>query len=183
MAEIIQRVEQTNLNLPVLDGRKGTLVLSRISSKAVSLNAVPDECEIYLDRRLVVGENETTLQAEIEKIIGDKNATWEIDTIHRTAWTGKPITYHPLHAAWKIPADHHLTQSCVHAFEQVFGCAPQDFTFWDFGTNAVALVGRDIPCIGFGPGDSKLAHMRDEKCPIDQIVDACAFYARVIEQI
>ena len=183
MAEIIQRVEQTNLNLPVLDGKKGTLVLSRISSKAVSLNAVPDECEIYLDRRLVVGEDQTSLQAEIEKIIGDKNATWQIDTIQRTAWTGKPITYHPLHAAWKIPGDHHLTQTCVHAFKQVFGNTPQDFTFWDFGTNAVTLIGRDIPCIGFGPGDSKLAHMRDEKCPVDQIVDACAFYARVIEQI
>ena len=183
MAEIIQRVEQTNLNLPILDGKKGTLVLSRISSKAVSLNAVPDECEIYLDRRLVVGEDQTSLQAEIEKIIGDKNATWQIDTIQRTAWTGKPITYHPLYAAWKIPGDHHLTQTCVHAFKQVFNCAPQDFTFWDFGTNAVALVSRDIPCIGFGPGDSKLAHMRDEKCPVDQIVDACAFYARVIEQI
>ena len=183
MAEIIQRVEQTNLNLPVLDGKKGTLVLSRISSKAVSLNAVPDECEIYLDRRTVVGENETTLQAEIEKIIGDKNATWEIDTIHRTAWTGKPITYRPLHSAWKIPGDHHLTQTCVHAFEQVFGSTPQDFTFWDFGTNAVTLVGRDIPCIGFGPGDSKLAHMRDEKCPVDQIVDACAFYTHVVENI
>ena len=183
MAEIIQRVEQTNLNLPVLDGRKGTLVLSRISSKAVSLNAVPDECEIYLDRRLVVGENEITLQAEIEKIIGDKDATWAIDTIHRTAWTGKPITYRPLHAAWKIPADHHLTQALVQAFEQVFSRPPQEFTYWDFSTNAVALVSRGIPCIGFGPGDSKLAHMRDEKCPVDQIIDACAFYTKVIEKL
>jgi len=183
MAEIIQRVEQTNLNLPVLDGKQGTLVLSRISSKAVSLNAVPDECEIYLDRRLVVGEDETTLRAEIEKIIGDKNATWQIDTILRTAWTGKPITYRPLHAAWKIPGDHHLTQTCISAFKQVFGRAPQDFTFWDFGTNAVALVGRGIPCIGFGPGDSKLAHMRDEKCPVDQIVEACAFYTKVVQTI
>ena len=183
MAEIIRRVEQTNLNLPILDGKKGTLVLSRVSSKAVSLNAVPDECEIYLDRRMVPGENETTLRAEVEKMIGDKNATWQIDTIQRTAWTGKPITYRPLHAAWKIPSDHHLTQTCVQAFEQVFGRAPQDFTFWDFGTNAVALVGRGIPCIGFGPGDSKLAHMRDEKCPVDQIIDACAFYVEIISEI
>ena len=183
MAEIIQRVEQTNLNLPLLDGKKGSLVLSRISSKAVSLNAVPDECEIYIDRRLVVGEDEDTLHSEMERIVSGKNATWEIDTIHRTAWTGKPITYRPLHAAWKIPIDHHLTQSLVQAFEQVFGSAPQDFSFWDFGTNAVALVSRSIPCVGFGPGDSKLAHMRDEKCPVDQIIDACAFYTKVIEKI
>ncbi|MDK2981762.1 MAG: hypothetical protein PWQ55_2109 [Chloroflexota bacterium] len=183
MAGIIQRVEQTNLNLPVIDGKKGTLVLSRISSKAVSLNAVPDECEIYLDRRLVMGEDEDSLRAEIEAIIGSQDASWEIDTIRRTAWTGKPITYRPLHAAWKIPLDHHLTQTLVQAYQQVFGSTTQDFTFWDFGTNAVALVSRDIPCIGFGPGDSKLAHMRDEKCPVDQIVDACAFYTRIVENI
>ncbi len=158
-------------------------MLSRISSKAVSLNAVPDECEIYLDRRLAVGEDEDSLRAEIEAIIGGQDASWEIDTIRRTAWTGKPITYRPLHAAWKIPLDHHLTQTGIQAYRQVFGSAPQDFTFWDFGTNAVALVSRGIPCIGFGPGDSKLAHMRDEKCPVDQIVDACAFYTRVVENL
>ena len=50
MAEIIQRVEQTNLELMKKKGRRGTLVLSQISSTSVSLNAVPSACEIYLDR-------------------------------------------------------------------------------------------------------------------------------------
>src|SRR5213076_330679 len=41
MAEIIQRVAKTNMELSKKDGVKGTLVLSRISSIAASLNAVP----------------------------------------------------------------------------------------------------------------------------------------------
>ena len=183
MAEIIQRVEQTNQNLPLIDGKKGTLVLSRISSTGVSLNAVPAECEIYLDRRMVVGESEQTLRVEMEKIIAGKNASWEIDTVHRTAWTGQPITYRPLHPAWQIDENHHLTQTLIQAYNHIFGRTPQGFAFWDFSTNAVALVSRGIPCIGFGPGDPKLAHMRDEKCAVDQIVDACAFYTKVIENI
>jgi putative selenium metabolism hydrolase len=53
MAEIIQRVEKTNVELMKKDGPRGTLVMSRISSTSASLNAVPSECEVYLDRRMV----------------------------------------------------------------------------------------------------------------------------------
>ena len=185
MAEIIQRVEQTNLNLKKINGRKGTLVLSRISSTGVSLNAVPSECEIYLDRRLVPGEDEDTVRAEMEKIIAGKDAEWEIDTVHRTTWTGESIVYHPLHPAWEIDRGQHLAQAFIQAFGDVFGKPPadEDFTYWDFSTNAVALISKGVHCIGFGPGDSKLAHMRDERCPLEQIVEACALYANVIGKI
>jgi putative selenium metabolism hydrolase len=98
-AEIIQRVEQTNRELMKKEGRKGTLVLSQISSKSVSLNAVPSDCEIYLDRRMVVGETEQTIRGEMECLIEGKNAKWEIGTLHRTTWTGEEITYEPFHLA------------------------------------------------------------------------------------
>jgi acetylornithine deacetylase/succinyl-diaminopimelate desuccinylase-like protein len=40
-----------------------------------------------------------------------------------------------------------------------------------------------VPTIGFGPGEYKLAHMRDEKCAVSEIVDACAVYTRLIGEI
>ncbi len=183
MAEIIQRVEQTNLDLKEINGRKGTLVLSRISSTSVSLNAVPSECEIYLDRRMVMGETEDLVKAEMEAIIEGKDAAWEIDTVKRISWTGQPVTYRPLHIAWQIDPGHHLTQSLIQACADVYGETPRDLIYWDFSTDAVALIKRDVPCIGFGPGDSKLAHMRDERCAVDQITEACAVYAGLIEHI
>lgn len=183
MAEIIQRVDQANRNLPIINGRKGTLVLSRISSTAVSLNAVPSECEIYLDRRTVPGETEQSLRAEMDALIAGKDAAWEVDTIRRTSWTGQPLTYRPLHTAWELGREHPLAQTFMRAYEQVMGTAPEQLDFWDFSTNAVALISRDIPVIGFGPGDPKLAHMRDERCAVSQIAEACVLYARVIELI
>ena len=183
MAEIIQRVEQTNRNLKEINGRKGTLVLSQISSTSVSLNAVPSECEIYLDRRMVMGETEETVKAEMEAIIAGKDAAWEIDTVHRTSWTGEAITYRPLHSAWQIERDHYLTRSLMQAYADVYEGAPEELIYWDFSTDAVALIARNVPCVGFGPGESKLAHMRDERCPVDQIMEACAVYAGVIEHI
>jgi acetylornithine deacetylase/succinyl-diaminopimelate desuccinylase-like protein len=58
-----------------------------------------------------------------------------------------------------------------------------DYDFWDFSTNAVTPVSMGIPTIGFGPGEYKLAHMRNENCEVEQIFDACRFYANLIEKI
>ncbi len=179
MAEIIQRVEQTNRNLPVVGGMRGTLVLSRISSISASLNAVPSECAIYLDRRTVPGETEADIRKEMDQLIAGKNASWEIGTLHRKSWTGMDIRYEPFHSAWKIDLGHKLTQACVAAYEDQFGQTPAAFDFWDFSTNAVTPVSLGIPTIGFGPGEYKLAHMRDERCEVRQIIDACGFYARL----
>lgn len=183
MAEIIQRVEQTNLDLMSKPGSHGTLVLSRISSTSVSLNAVPSECQIYLDRRMNVGETEQTIRDEMDKIISGKDASWEIDTMHRTTWTGEPLEYRPLHPAWQISLDHKLAQAFIHACTDVQGRVPEKFDFWDFSTNAVAVVSQDIPTIGFGPGEHKLAHMRDEKVSVKHLIEACAVYLNVIREL
>jgi len=183
MAEIIQRVEQTNLELMKKQGRRGTLVLSQISSTGVSLNAVPSACEIYLDRRMVVGETQETVREEMQRIIEGKNATWEIGTLHRTTWTGQPLTYEPLHPAWETSLEHPLAKAFIAAYADVFGHAPQRFDYWDYSTNAVAVVSKGIPAIGLGPGEYKLAHMRNEKCETGQIVDACALYASAINRL
>jgi len=183
MAEIINRVEKTNLELMTKAAPKGTLVMSRISSTGASLNAVPSECEVYLDRRMVVGETEETIKKEIEKIIKGKNATWEIGTLHRKTWTGMDITYEPFHLAWEIPFDHKLTKAFIDSYKEVFGTEPGKYDFWDFSTNAVATVSMGIPTIGFGPGEYKLAHMTNERCEISQIIDACSIYTNVISKL
>lgn len=183
MAEIIQRVEATNMNLKPIAGRKGSLVLAQITSQAVSLNAVPDACEIYLDRRTVQGETLEMIEEEMEAIVAGKNANWEVDTVNRTAWTGKPITYRPLHTAWQIKDAHPLMQSSLRAYQSTFCEDPPPPGFWDFSTNAVGLIRHNIPCIGFGPGDPKQAHMRDERCELDQITGAYSFYKELIREI
>ncbi|AOT68998.1 YgeY family selenium metabolism-linked hydrolase [Geosporobacter ferrireducens] len=182
MAEIIQRVEKTNEELMKKDGPRRTLVMSRISSVSVSLNAVPSACEVYLDRRMVVGETEDTIKTEMDKIIEGKNASWEIGTIYRKSWTGMEIKYEPFHLAWKIDLSHELSRACIESYQENFGSAPA-YDYWDFSTNAVTTVSMGIPTIGFGPGVYKLAHCRNENCEVSKIVDACSFYATVIHKL
>ncbi|MGM8365795.1 YgeY family selenium metabolism-linked hydrolase [Virgibacillus sp. W0181] len=183
MAEIIQRVEKQNEHLMSDEGSKGTLVMSRISSVSASLNAVPSECEVYLDRRIVLGETEEMIKNEMDQIIEGKNATWEVGTLHRRSWTGKDIVYHPFHTAWKIEEDHELTVACNKAYTDVFGVEPDSYEFWDFSTNAVTPVSMGIPTIGFGPGDYTLAHMDNENCEVSKIIEAYQFYTSLINNI
>ncbi|MDR3264504.1 MAG: YgeY family selenium metabolism-linked hydrolase [Synergistaceae bacterium] len=180
MAEIIQRVERLNARLAA-GTPHGTIVLSDISCVSASLNAVPAECSIYLDRRLVPGETEEDVKKEMDDLIAGKKAAWRLGTLKRTTWTGAELTYEPLHAAWKIDENHEFAQVCRAAFAEVFGTPPDRYDFWDFSTNAVTPVSMGIPVIGFGPGEYKLAHMRDENCEVEKIKSACRFYAGVIK--
>lgn len=183
MAEIIQRVEKKNLALANLKGMRGTLVMSRISSSSASLNAVPSGCEVYLDRRTIPGESREDIEQEMERLIEDKNAAWELGTLRRKSWTGMEIEYVPFHPAWEIDMNHELTEAGIAAYQDHFGHEPMAYDFWDFSTNAVTPVSMGIPTIGFGPGDHKLAHMRNECCEVNQILDACGFYTRLIQKV
>ncbi len=183
MAEIIQRIERANAEYMREEGFKRTLAISRISSTSASINAVPSECEVYLDRRMIPGETKDGVRQEMDRLVEGKNAAWQVGTLVRKSWTGMKVHYEPFHPAWQIDLRHPLAQACIAAYKESFGCQPAGYDFWDFSTNAVTPVSMGIPTIGFGPGDKKLAHMRDESCPVQQIMDAFVFYARLIQQI
>ncbi len=183
MADIIRRVEETHHEIPEKNGLKGTLIISRISSMSASLNAVPTECEIYLDRRLVPRETKETVRREMAEIIKGKDAAWKVGTLRKKSWTGLGIQYEPFHPAWRIDPAHELSRACISAYGESFGRTPVEFEFWDFSTNAVTPVSMGIPTIGFGPGDHKLAHMRNERCSVTEIVDALSFYTNLIHKL
>jgi acetylornithine deacetylase/succinyl-diaminopimelate desuccinylase-like protein len=183
MADIISRVDALNKSLYRSDDKYGTVVLSDISCMSASLNAVPSKCSIYLDRRLVLGESLEQVKREMDALISGKNATWEIGTLHHTSWTGKSIEYHPMHDPWIIEKEHELTQALSKAYQMIYHHTPNSFDFWDFSTNAVIPVSLGIPTIGFGPGEYKLAHMRDERCAIQEIEDAYQVYIQLIKEL
>ena len=180
MANIIQRVEELNENLMKNGSKSGTIVLSQIGSSGASLNAVPTECQIYLDRRLVPGEDIDLVNKEMEELIKGQSARWEVGTLHCKSWTGLDIEYRPIHQPWTIELDHPLTKLANDAHLEVFDRKPLNYCHWSFSTNAVTPIDLGIPCIGFGPGDHAMAHMTNENCSIEQIKQAMSFYLCMI---
>ena len=183
MAEIISRVDALNRSLYKKDEAHGTVVLSDISCVSASLNAVPSECSIYLDRRLALGESLALVEKEMEQLIHGKDASWEVGTLRHTTWKGKALEYEPMHNPWKLEKDHPLTLSLMKAYKNVCGQEADRFDFWDFGTNAITPVSMGVPTIGFGPGEYKLAHMTDERCAVDKIEEACRVYCQLIGEL
>ena len=183
MAEIITRVDALNKSLVKVGAKHGTIVLSDISCVSASLNAVPSECAIYLDRRLVLGETLEQVKEEMDTLIAGKNANWEIGALHHTSWKGKALDYQPMHNPWSIEWDHELTQALRAAYQNVYQREATTFDFWDFGTNAITPVSMGIPTIGFGPGEYKLAHMKDERCAVSKIEEACRVYCQLIKAL
>ncbi len=177
MGPLLQRVEALNNVLTRLGNETVSVALTKISSSAESLNAIPDQCETYLDRRLVMGEDKACITAEMDRLLEGIDADWEIYDKRGQSYTGVPVVLHSFLLSWEITPDHKLAKACIKSFEIMFDKEPRQFK-WDFCTNGVATAGRlNIPTIGFGPGDSKRAHTVDECCETSQILDAASFYS------
>ncbi len=156
---------------------KGTVTISEIISGSPSLCAVSDYARIHLDRRLTWGETKQSAVAEIEEIIKGMNAKVEILNYEETAFTGLKYGMEKYYPTWKIEESHPIVQTGVKAFTGLFNKKPV-VDKWTFSTNGIAINGiHGIPIIGFGPGNEVLAHAPDEKIPINQLVQASAFYA------
>lgn len=173
---IIERIEALGKKYMALSGEKPSIALTRIESEAVSLNAIPESCSLYIDRRMTLSEDETSIAEEMDMLVKGTGASWEIYDVYGSTWTGEKIVLHSFLPAWEIPLDHKLTKGCIRAYEELMGKEPVMYK-WDFSTNGVATAGKlGIPTIGFGAGIEKLAHTTDEYCPVSDIISACEFY-------
>ena len=174
---LVQRVETLNRNMQQLGKKAGSIALTKIESRAESLNAIPDHCEIYLDRRLAMGEDKNIIISEMETLLEGLDASWHFYDKRGMSYTGVPVVLHSFLPSWEIRPDSMLAKACIEAFNVMFGQEPR-LMKWDFCTNGVATAGRlNIPTIGFGPGESKNAHTVDEYCEISQIKAAVNYYA------
>ena len=179
---IIERIEELQLKLSE-DSNAGSVTLSRIESNAVSLNAVPDQCRLYLDRRLEFGETESFVTKEMDALIEGTDAKWDIYEITDKTWTGKSVLCKSFFSPWEIKKDHQLTHASIKALNETTGREPTLFN-WNFSTNGFATAGKlGIPTIGVGPGNPTLAHCRDECCDISEIAYALRFYTLLVKYL
>ncbi|MBF0544420.1 MAG: YgeY family selenium metabolism-linked hydrolase [Candidatus Riflebacteria bacterium] len=157
---------------------KGSIVVSKIECKTPSLNAVPDECTIYLDRRLTFGENEESSIKELESLSSMKDAKVEelfYDTPSYTNFKFPVSKYYP---PWALDQKHPLVQASIQAYKEVCDNNDPVVDKWVFSTNGTYWMGKaNIPSIGFGPGNEIYAHTVNDQVPIEEVVKATEFYA------
>jgi succinyl-diaminopimelate desuccinylase len=134
----------------------------------VKENVVPDYAEIYVDRRLVPGEEPSEVLAELRAIataaVKDMpGITVEVEEV----WAGGGATLtsldSPLVTEMQGANDRLGLSTNLRGFSMA-----TDGRFW-------ARTG--VPTIIYGPGDPRLAHVPDEWVGVDEMLDATRAYA------
>jgi putative selenium metabolism hydrolase len=180
MAPIVADIERLNERLggePFLG--KGTVTISEIRSTSPSLCAVADSAAIHLDRRLAATDTLESAVGEIESLPSVRAAGAQVVVLDYAvpSWRGLTYPTRKYYPTWLLPQEHPLLLAGGAAYEGLFG-RPPEIGRWVFSTNGVAVMGmHGIPCVGFGPGNEIYAHMATEQIPIDQLVQAAAWYA------
>jgi putative selenium metabolism hydrolase len=160
---------------------KGTLAVTRIESQSSSLNAIPDRCTFYVDRRLTLGETEARAIAELQGIIAREqvNADVWLNEVVTESYTGQPVRLKESYPAWVTAEEHPLVRALVQTIRQALGFKPK-VDKWDFSTDGVYTMGvAGIPTVGFGPGPEGLAHTVRDQVPIAHLVSAAQVYAQL----
>jgi len=159
---------------------KGTITVSDMHVSTVSINAVPDEATIYIDRRVTFGDTVESALAEVQAIIdasGERDVTLEMLTYDDPSWNGYRFKLDKYFPAWAYDESHSLVSAALAATEAMFGQRAGTGK-WAFSTNGTYWAGKaKIPAIGFGPGDEVYAHSVLDQVPLDDVVRATSFYA------
>lgn len=157
-----------------------SIAVTDVSARTASLNAVPDQFTIFIDRRITSNEPHDDVIEQIKGLIPD----YLQEEIHveelfydEPSYTGFVFPVSKYYPAWLLEDGHSLVQAGQDTVEALWG-EKRSLGTWDFSTNGTYWAGKaGIPSIGFGPGDEKTAHMRNENVPLDEVVDATEFYA------
>ncbi len=158
----------------------GKITVSDMTVQTPSINAVPDEAIIYIDRRMTFGETKEEVMKQVKDLIPEEfKATVKVEELFydEPSYTGFVFPVDKYFPAWAYEEAHPLVQAGLAAREAIgFEKAPAGK--WEFSTNGIYWAGKaDIPAIGFGPGDETTAHTVLDSVPLDDMVKATEFYA------
>jgi putative selenium metabolism hydrolase len=157
-----------------------SIAVTDVNARTASLNAVPDQFTIYLDRRITLNEPRDEVIAQIKGLIPDYlQDEIQVEELFYDApsYTGFTFPVSKFYPPWLLEDDHPLTQAGQSTLEALWG-EKRELGTWDFSTNGTYWAGKaGIPSIGFGPGDEKFAHTNLEQVPLEDVVAATEFYA------
>jgi putative selenium metabolism hydrolase len=155
----------------------GTIAVTNVEVNTPSLNAVPSEAEVYLDRRVTLGETAEHVVEEVSALPQADTATVKIPIYDEPSYTGFVFPVEKVFPAWALDESHPLLRAAQDDYRAVYG-REASVGKWEFSTNGIYWMGKaGIPSIGFGPGDERYAHTVLDQVPAQEVVDSTRFYA------
>lgn len=181
MLPVIAGIRDLNDNLhtdPFLG--QGRITVTKIECRTPSINAVPDECTIYIDRRLTFGESKELAVAQVESLVPPEHRAAvrvEILQYDTPSYTGFRYPVEKYFPAWALDENHPFLQAGLATHQALWGGQPKTGKL-NFSTNGTYWMGKaHIPTIIFAAGDETTAHGTEDQVPLDDMVRATEFYA------
>lgn len=164
----------------------GKITVSDMKVQTPSLNAVPDEATIFIDRRLTFGETKDGCVEQVRALIPPQHrAAIKVEELFydEPSYTGFVFPVDKYFPPWALDEAHPLVQAGIQT-RALLGLADAPTGKWDFSTNGTYWAGKaGIPSIGFGPGDETTAHTVNDSVSLNEVVQATGFYALVASLI
>lgn len=158
----------------------GKITVSDLHVQTPSINAVPDEAVIFIDRRMTFGESKEVVKQQVEDLIpAEFKDSVKVEELFYDdpSYTGFVFPVDKYFPAWALEESHPLVQAGQQA-RVAIGLADVPSGKWNFSTNGIYWAGKaNIPSIGFGPGDEETAHTVRDCVPLGDMVKATEFYA------
>ena len=156
---------------------KGTVAATDLTVDTPSVNAIPDQAQVYIDRRVTVGETPEIVLDQLRRLPDAGHAEIAIPVWDEPSYTGFVFPVDKVFPAWALAGDHPLVIAARSAFEAVYGSKPR-VGKWNFSTNGIYWAGKaGIPSIGFGAGDEVHAHTTIDQVPLKEVIESTKFYA------
>ena len=181
MLPAIAGIEQLNDRLaidPFLG--QGRITVSKIECQTPSINAVPDECTITIDRRLTFGETKEEAIAQVRALIPEKHrSAVRVEMLHydTPSYTGFVYPVEKYFPAWALAEEHPFVQAGLRTAQMLWGGTPKSGKL-NFSTNGTYWMGKaNIPTIIFAAGNETTAHGVLDQVPLADLVRATEFYA------
>jgi putative selenium metabolism hydrolase len=157
-----------------------------ISSPYPGASVVPELCEVTFDRRLLPGDTQEVVLAEIEALLLPNKEEIHYELAIRgndvLTWTGKELGGVRFAPAWNYDV-HETWNQTAHQLLSEAGLV-EGLGTYAFCTNGSASAGvRNIPTIGYGPGNEVQAHTVDEYIELDSLVRGAKGYQLLMQQM
>lgn len=139
-----------------------TISVGRISG-GISVNTVPDECVIELDRRVIPGENPQQVIPHVTTYLRER---LDVDFEMEPSWLDGASLSDNNNGAWADRLMRHISAAV----------GPRERRGAFYGTNASRFAVTGVPAIVFGPGSIAQAHTVDEWIDVAQLQQAGEIY-------
>ncbi len=156
----------------------GSIAVTGISSRSPSLTAIPDECTLYVDRRVTIGESREEALAQIQDLpeVVAAGAAVRLLDYDQPSWRGFSYPTEKFFPAWETAEEAPAVRAAMATAEKVLGREPRIHRS-AFSSNGCTTAGRyGIPTVGFGPADEVHSHTVNDQIPLAQLEPAMAFY-------